>query len=78
VTNLYGNQRFDLFCEREAWVGSGRYEATGDRLRLDFDVLTRRGHMVGKPAPIEMTYEGRGNELALKWRELNLTWRRHL
>lgn len=78
MTNLYGNQRFDVFCEKGSWVGSGRYDATGDRIRLDFLLMTRDGQVVKHPAPLEFTYEGRGNELALSWRETKMTWQRRM
>lgn len=78
VTNLYGNERFDVICEKGSWIGSGKYKATSDQIRLDFLLLTRSNQVVKHPAPLEMTYEGRGNELGMTWREMNFTWKRHL
>ena len=76
--NLYGNERFDVFCENAAWVGAGKYRASGDRITFDFHVLSRREHVVKHPAPLEMTFEGKGNELALRWRDTDLVWKRRL
>lgn len=78
MTNLYGNERFDVYCENAAWVGSGRYKATNDRITLTFDLLSRRDQVVKHPAPLDMTFEGKGNELVLKWRDADLVWKRHL
>ena len=78
MTNLYGNGRFDVYCTEAEWVGAGRYHHSSDSLRLDFDVLTRRGRKVLRPAPLEMQMVGRGNELDLRWREVELVWRRRV
>jgi hypothetical protein len=68
---------FELVCSQDAWVGVGRYQKDGDRLRFSFTALTRQGVVVRDPQPVEFIFRGKGNELVLRRPESESEWTWH-
>jgi len=63
---LGDNGRFDLSCQGEEWVGLGRWERNGSRIRFEFERVARRERPLTDPPILDLYVEGRGNEIGLR------------
>lgn len=75
---LHNNGRFTLYCPKGEWAGWGRFEDGADTLRLNFDLLARRGKKLEHPVPLDFRFVGRGNRLDLRWNDAPYQWERKL
>jgi hypothetical protein len=62
---LYDDNRFDLACGQDEWVGAGKYERTEGGIRFLYIALARRGALVRQPEPVDVKFTGHGNRLEL-------------
>lgn len=75
---MHGDERFDLSCDHDLWIGAGRYSHDSDSLTLDFTILVRRGIRVDRLPSIKCGLEGKGNEIVLTQAEQTYPLERRL
>ena len=73
---LFSNGNFEIACQKDVWVGQGRYEFSHDKLTLTYAWLSHNKEIVKEPTPLVYDVEPEGNKIGLKADYQNFTWQR--